>query len=247
MKKKLTPKQKKIIDISITALQIAIVLVAIIISAIVIANPIVTSGKVSNSKTKLLPVLSDSMNGPYEDSFKTGDLVIAATPKDKFALEKGDIITYVGPVNGKEELITHRIVDVAYLDGKANTYFTLGDAQPRDATPVAINPHDVLAVYKYHINGVGKAINWLQDDKNFLFVIVLPLIALFIYNIIMFVRMIMQNKLEKVKEATANSAPVIDEEEIKRRAIEEFLAKQAQANNTQEAKEDNTDNNEKTE
>jgi hypothetical protein len=52
-------------------------------------------------------------------------------------------------VNGKEELITHRIVEVAYLDGKANTYFTLGDAQPRDATPVAINPHDVLAVYKY--------------------------------------------------------------------------------------------------
>lgn len=227
-KKKLTPKQKKILDISVTSLQIAVVIIAIVISAIVIANPIISSAKVSSSKTKLLPVLTDSMVGPYKDSFSSGDLLIAETPDDKFALEKDDIITYIGSVNGYEALITHRIVGVS-LDGqgKANTYYTLGDAQPRDSNATPVNPTEVLAVYKYHLKGVGGAINWLQDDTHFLLVIVLPLIALFVYNIIMFVRMLMQGKLEKLKEASANNAAAVDEEEIKRKAIEEYLANQA--------------------
>jgi signal peptidase len=221
--KKMTAKQKKILDISVICLQVAVVVIAIVISAIVIANPLAQSAKVSSSKTKLLPVLTDSMVGNLEDSFNAGDLVVGKTPKDKLALEKGDIITYVGPVDGYDALITHRIVDVV-LDGegKAVTYFTLGDAQPRDADRTAVNPYDVLAVYKYHLKGVGKAINWLQDDTHFLLVIVLPLIALFVYNIIGFVKMIMQGKLDKAKEATAG----VDEEEIKRRAIEEYLASQ---------------------
>lgn len=244
-KKRLTPKQKKIIDISVISLQVAIVIVAIIISAIVIANPLTQSAQVTNSKTKLLPVLTGSMVGNFEDSFNPGDLVVAKTPKDKLALEVDDIITYVGSVEGKEELITHRIVGVD-LDGegKAVTYYTLGDAESREAEATAVNPHAVLAVYKYHIKGIGKAINWLQKDTNFLLVIVIPLIALFVYNIIMFVKMIMQSKLDKVKEANANVA-VIDEEEIKRKAIEEYLAQQKNNNDkdvkVEETKDDKTE------
>lgn len=228
MKKKLTTKQKKIIDVSVTCLQIAVVIVAIVISIIVIANPIVSSAKVTKSRTKLLPVQSNSMDGSFEDSFKKGDLLIAKTPKDPLALEVGDIITYVGAVEGFEALITHRIVEVKWDEqGKAETYYTLGDAESRDNQATAINPYDVLAVYQSHLKGVGKAIDWLQDDTHFLLVVVLPLIALFVYNIIAFVRVIMQGKMEKLKLAAEN-APVMDEEEIKRKAIEEYLSKQSE-------------------
>jgi len=239
-KKKLTPKQKKIIDITVICIQVAIVIVAIVISAIVIANPITTSAKVSNAKTKLLPVLTDSMVGPYEDSFNPGDLVIAKTPKDKLALKEDDIITYVGTVNGYEALITHRIVGVERDEqGKVITYYTLGDAEHRDSEATAVSPYDVLAVYSTHIKGVGKAINWLQDDRNFLLVIVIPLVALFVYNIIVFVKMIMESKMDKVKEAGAGA--VVDEEEIRRKAIEEYLAKQNLSATDQDTKEDKTE------
>ena len=239
-KKKLTPKQKKIIDISVICLQVAIVIVAIVISAIVIANPISSSAQVSSAKTKLLPVLTDSMVGDNKDSFNPGDLIIATTPKDPFALKEGDIITYVGTVNGVEELITHRIVGVMLdADGKAITYYTLGDAQPEDSEALPVMPRGVLAVYKYHLKGVGKAINWLQNDRNFLLVIVIPLVALFVYNIIVFVKMIMESKMDKVKEAGAGA--VVDEEEIRRKAIEEYLAKQNLSATDQDTKEDKTE------
>lgn len=229
---KLTPKQRKIIDIVVTSLQVAIILIAITVSAIVIANPIASSATLGEGNTKLLPVLSDSMKG--EDSyyaetgfdiktrFQKGDLVIAKNPENKRTLNKGDIVTYVGNVNGYEALITHRIVGVVDIDndGLADTYEILGDA---NTVKEYLNPNEVLAVYTTHLKGVGAAINWLQDSTHFLLVIVIPLVALFIYNIILVVRMIMEAKMAKVQAASAEVS-AIDEEEIKRKAIEEYLA-----------------------
>ena len=225
--KKITPKQKKIIDIVVTVLQVALVVVAITISAIVIANPVITTNEVSKGQTKLLPVKTNSMDGTAKDSFAEGDLIIGKKPKDVLSLEIGQIVTFVGTVNGSEALITHRIVEViSDEDGKAVTYITRGDNNP-DTMTETVNPYKVLAVYSSHLKGVGAAILWLQTPTNFLLVIVLPLVLLFVYNIIMFVRMIMQAKVDKVKEAAAGTGSVaVDEEEIKRKAIEEYLASQ---------------------
>ncbi len=226
--KKITPKQKKILDIVVTVLQVALVVVAITISAIVIANPVITTNEVSKGQTKLLPVKTNSMDGTAKDSFAEGDLIIAKKPKDALSLEKGQIVTFVGTVNGSEALITHRIVEiVTEEDGTTLRYYvTRGDNNPENMTE-AVNPNKVLAVYSSHLDGVGSAILWLQTPTNFLLVIVLPLVLLFVYNIIMFVRMIMQAKVDKVKEAAAGTGSVaVDEEEIKRKAIEEYLASQ---------------------
>ena len=221
-RKTLSPKAKKIIDITLVVIQILIVLLAIVISAIVIANPVSTSAEVSSGKTKLLPVLTDSMNGDKEDSFAKGDLVVAVTPENVRTLEVGQIITFVGKVNGYDALITHRIVEVRLGEnGLADTYVTSGDANP-DSALEYVNPNNVLAVYKYHLKGVGGAINWLQQPTHFLLVIILPLAILFIYNIVIFVRMIIQAKLAKAAENS--SAISLDEEDIKRKAIEEYLA-----------------------
>ncbi len=223
--KKLTAKQKKIIDIVVTSIEVVVVIIGIVISAIVIANPNMGSAEVSDGGIKLLPVLSDSMDGDEKDSFAKGDLVIAKTPKDVRNLEVGDIITFKYTVNGKEILNTHRIVERNNgADGLADNYVTHGDNNPSTMTE-SVNPNAVLAVYSTHLKGVGAAISWLQDPTHFLLVIVLPLALLFIYNIIMFVRMLMQWKLEKAA-ANAPVATPIDEEEIKRKAIEEYLASQ---------------------
>lgn len=243
--KKLTDKQRKILDITVSCMQVAIVIVAIIISAIVIANPIVGSAKVGKANTKLLPVLTDSMDGNEKDSFAAGDLVIAKEPKDKFALKIGDIITYKGSVGGYEALITHRIVKVVYdATGKPSSYYAVGDKYADVNNPEPVHPNNVLAVYKTHINKLGAPINWLQNDKHFLVTIVLPLVVLFIYNIVMFVRMLMINKMENMREQAENAdstAIVVDEEEIKRKAIEEYLAKQSQENLAEKEEKNTTD------
>ncbi|MDE7373211.1 MAG: signal peptidase I, partial [Clostridia bacterium] len=232
----LTPKQKKIMDIVITCVEVIVVLIAIIASVIIISNPTPSSATVAKGPVKLLPVVSGSMDGDYKDSFKKGDLVIAGNPKNVLTLKEGDIITFKGNVNGTEQLITHRIIKVQKDEaGNALTYITHGDANP-EGYDETVNPYSVLAVYKSHLKGVGKSIEWLQTPKNFLLVIILPLALLFIWNIIVFVRMIIQWKMEK---AVANGGGAIDEEEIKRKAIEEYLASQNAAN-----KEENGENKE---
>jgi len=229
--KKLNEKQKKILNIVVTSLQIAVVLLAVILSAIVLANPNVESNKVGKVGTKLLPVLTNSMAGDQKDSFRKGDLVISKTPKNPENLKVGDIVTFKAIIDGREQLNTHRIVKKDITDSGKVWFQTAGDAAPDRVDPF-IYAEDVLAVYQFHLKGVGKAIFWLQKPMNFLFVIVFPLIALFIYNVIMFIRMMMQSKLEKVVEKAGVLA--IDEEEIKRRAIEEYLASKPNSQGTVE-------------
>lgn len=242
---KLSPKAKKIIDIVVIALQVAIVIICVTISAIVLANPSINRGEVSNGKTKLLPVLTDSMEGgvkgldgyaeaPAQDGINEGDLVISTKPKNPAELKVGDIITFKLDVVGEDGLTrtildTHRIVEVGENATSGVFYYTKGDnVAARDVNPVYAD--EVLAVYKTHLKGVGSAISWLQDSTHFLLVIVIPLIVLFLYNVIMFVRMMMQAKMEKQKEQFAmQAADAVDEEEIKRKAIEEYLASQKEA------------------
>ncbi|MDR3217304.1 MAG: hypothetical protein LBT55_07915 [Clostridiaceae bacterium] len=225
---KLTPEQQKIISIIVTVLQVVVVILAITLSAIVLANPNINNNEVGSGSVKLLPVLTDSMKGP--DGFEAGDLVIAGDPKnyDVNNLEVGTVITFVTTINGVDRLNTHRIIKSEIVDATGErAYYTQGDAITSQ-DPGFVLASDVLAVYKFHLKGIGKAIAWLQEPTHFLLVIVLPLIALFIYNIIILIRMIMTAKMAKVEEEkekliAEKESLSLDEEEIKRRAIEEFL------------------------
>ena len=86
---------------------------------------------------------------------------------------------------------------------------------------------DILAVWGgKRIGGVGSVIKFLQKPIAFALVILLPLVLLFAYNIFLIVKMIIQDKTEKARAAALEEAKSvqIDEEEIKRKAIEEYLA-----------------------
>lgn len=96
---------------------------------------------------------------------------------------------------------------------------------------------DILAVWNGDkIPGVGNVLRFLQDPIAFALIILLPLVLLFGYNVFLIVKMVIADKTQKAREAAlAEVAAVqIDEEEIKRRAIEEYLAslkKQEEENN----------------
>lgn len=80
------------------------------------------------------------------------------------------------------------------------------------------------------LNGVGGVITWMQQPTNFFFVIIVPLILLFGYNVWIVISYVIEVKTAKARklaleEAKAGGISKEDEEEIKRRAVEEYLKK----------------------
>lgn len=80
------------------------------------------------------------------------------------------------------------------------------------------------------LNGVGGVITWMQQPTNFFFVIIIPLILLFGYNVWIIISYVIEVKTAKARklaleEAKAGGLSKEDEEEIKRKAVEEYLKK----------------------
>ena len=87
---------------------------------------------------------------------------------------------------------------------------------------------EILAVVNEsnRVTWLGNVLRFLQDPLAFALIILLPLVLLFAYNIFLIVKMVIADRTEKARaqvlaEVGANQ---LDEEEIKRKAIEEYLA-----------------------
>ena len=236
-KEKPMSRRRKILNGIFLGIQILLVIFAITLTLIMILNP--KQDEVSSVGIKLLPVLSDSMDGSRTLSdgktysgFAPGALVIARSPKKNEVLKVGDIVTFSGIVNGKSELVTHRIVDVDTSDGYVK-YTTQGDnPEQTEADSKIKHPGDIKAVYITHINKLGKALYWIRSGYHFIYIIIIPLGLLLIYNIYLVAQIVVESKMKKAKAAAAELAKQaalasIDEEEIKRKAIEEYLRQQA--------------------
>ena len=237
-------KGKVVLNTALIILQIAIVIVAIAFSvSILLSTGYESNTDFGKSSIRLMPVLTDSMNGDKEDSFKAGDLIIvkSAEKADLSQLEEGDIITYLDYVGADLQFVTHRIVDIKTTtleDGtEVKAYTTRGDAETSGLTKT-IYAGDIKGVFIGKLAGVGSAVFWLQDPTHFFLVIMLPLILLLIYNAYLVVRFVMDAKLKKQREQlaaeTAAQGGAIDVEEIRRLAMEEFKKMMEQEKKSQE-------------
>lgn len=226
-------KAKYALNIALVVIQVAIVVVAIAFSiSILLSTGYDSATDFGDSAIRLMPVLTDSMNGDKDDSFAAGDLIIVKkADKDKIAaLEEGDIITYLEDIGTQDvQFVTHRIVSIEETASGEKIYYTMGDAETSGITK-AVLAGDIQGIYVAKLAGVGNAVFWLQDPTHFFLVIMLPLILLLLYNAYLVVRIIIESKLKKQREqlvaATASGNTPLDEEEIKRRAIEEYLLSQ---------------------
>lgn len=241
-------KKKKIVNGILLGVQIVLVLFAIILTLIMILNP--KQDEVSGVGIKLLPVLTDSMDGERtlmidgeEVTFKgfaAGALVIAKNP-DYDDLKVGDIVTFSDRIGDEMGLNTHRIIEVVEIEPGLVKYRTQGDNPEAPVDSTLKLPGDIKAVYVTHINGLGNALFWIRDGYHFIYVIIIPLGLLLIYNIYLVAMIVVEGKMKKAKAAAAENAKAaalasIDEEEIKRKAIEEYLRQQAAANASTEPK-----------
>jgi signal peptidase len=173
------------------------------------------------------------MDGGKEGSFKQGDMLIVTkiTADEALKLDVGAIITYRAPmdINGDGQtgdINTHRIVRKWTTEGGIVYFKTQGDAELYE-DDYDLRYTDVVAVYNGHskLSGVGAVADFLKSSIGFLLVVVIPMALFFMYELYNLIKILMDQKMKKA--AVAVSAET--EEEIKRRAIEEYLAQQAAA------------------
>lgn len=172
-----------------------------------------------------ITVLSDSMS----DTFNAGDLIICRqlTAEEKANLGPGDVITFRVDLNndGIDEVNTHRIVE-KHESGGYIYFTTRGDNAKTNTRNDDYEVRYDLVLAKYtgtRIPGLGNVFNFLSSSTGFLVCIVVPLIIVFLYQVYKFIVAIIRAKGSAITSEK--------EEELKRQAIEEYLAAQAEEQN----------------
>lgn len=170
--------------------------------------------------------------------FNKGDLIFVNTlnEPDIAELKVGDVITFnsLRDLNGdfiSNDINTHRIIDIREQDGK-RYFVTQGDhnVNPDGVYSETAGNHaekgyvveESMLLGKWNgkkIGGVGSFLNFLKTRVGFFVVIILPLIAFFLYELIRFIMVIVSLK-GKSKE-----------DEIRQRVMEEILRAQQQEQN----------------
>lgn len=167
----------------------------------------------------ILNVKTNSM----EPTIMTGDLIVGTTLSDeeKKTLQEGDIITFYADLFGKgKEINTHRIVSIEHIGENDYRFHTKGDNPDAtlDSNPILLS--DIVCTWKEgdtQIHGLGSVIGFLQSRTGFLIFVIIPLIGLFVYEIVRLVMMIVKIKGKGKKDITD-----AEKEEIRRLAIEEY-------------------------
>lgn len=217
---------KRIFNILVDVIIVLILVVSILIVALSLTSK--SSGVPNILGVAPLSVQSNSM----EDTFSTGDLLLAEVTNDPGeTYEVGDIVTFPIEIDGESVLNTHRIVEVIE-DDNITYYKTQGDNKNTNPEPDIDLQSASTIVAKYtgtKISGLGNVLSFIRTQLGFFLCVLLPMIIFFVYEAIRVVMNIIAYNNEKAlnaaKETVQNSELT---EEQKKKAIEEYLASMEQ-------------------
>ena len=137
-------------------------------------------------------------------TLKKGDMIITYNKINYQDLKVNDIISFYSFENGSNIIKTHRITNI-YLENNVRLYETKGDNNDVSDN-VYITDVDIIGKMKYRIPFLGGIIDFLKNKWVFLFLILIPLGIIFIYQLIDFLKVLIDYKLEKEEQ---------DEKEVK--------------------------------
>lgn len=165
-----------------TAVGIAlcVFLIPIVISNLILSIKGYTNKDEVPSLFSILPmyVITDSMV-PTIDS---GDLIFVKkiTPTD---IAVDDIIAFFDPESMKDTMIIHRVKEIS-TDGDGNlTFRTKGDANNVYDTFI-ITGENLVGRYVFRLRGLGSVAMFMQTPYGLIITISIPLLMLFVYEII---------------------------------------------------------------
>ena len=200
----------KFLKVFINILAWALLVVALVVTLAVF------SSEGNNGIAKLfglmpMSVQSDSM----APTFRQGDLVIVKEIDDLYALKEDDVITFYTIIDGQRVLNTHRIVSVNKTDNDI-TFTTKGDANSINDS-LDVGRGDIVGQWTgTRLKSLGKAVDFLKTKTGFFICIVIPMAIFFLIELYKFIVALIAFRKPKMTES--------QEEEIKRRAVEEYLA-----------------------
>ena len=242
---------KKIVNVLIDI----IVVLILLISATILTVTLTTS-KDTGAPNVFGYTLNTIQSQSMEPKMYKGDMIIGKvvdenTPEFKV----GDIVIYtttqeMDDGTSQYVLICHRIVKTK-VEGETTYYLTKGDNNDvSDAKSVGwLTANKIVGVYENSeykgalLSGVGSIYDYLKSFWGFFFVIVLPMILFFIYELIRVIMNIVAYTKEKALVAATEAAQSAELTEAqKQKAIEEYLASQKVNENP-----DKPDNDEKEE
>ena len=223
-------KYKKILKIALNVFIWIFVVFSLVMTVLALAAQSNADGVPSLGGKCFLTVSSDSM----APTFNRNDMLIGEMLDNdqKMSLQPGEVITFHADLdgNGSMELNSHRIVSINYdAEGAVESYVTKGDNEKTNmsADEEPVKWQFVIAKWSgKKVAAIGGFISFLQQPKGFLITIVFPLIVFFLYELYVFIKSLLSIKAKKAEEAPKLTAQ--EEEEIKRKAIEEYLKQQQQ-------------------
>lgn len=203
---------KKVLKITVNVLVWIILILSLLITIIVFSSG--RNNGVANIFGYIpMSVESDSM----KPTFQAGDMIICKEIDDINTLKENDVITFWTIIEGQKVKNTHRIVQINETDG-VKSFVTRGDNNVADDT-IPAYAGDIIGKWtETKLDGVGKAMDFVRTKKGFFICIVIPMAIFFLVELYKFIVTLIELKKPVLSDA--------DEEEIKRRAIEEYLASQ---------------------
>ena len=213
---------KKAVKITVNILAWIVLVFALLITLIVFSSE--KNNGVSNILGYMpLTVESDSMS----PTFKKGDMILCKEIDDVNDLKEDDVITFWTLIDGKRVKNTHRIVEVKNEDG-AVSFITRGDNNSKDDDVPAYSSDIIGKWTEVKISGFGKVLDFLKTKKGFFICIIIPLAVFFLFELYKFIATLIEVK-------NGDKSAQLDEEEIKRRAIEEYLAEKQKSEEAAES------------
>lgn len=177
-----------------------------------------------------LTVESDSM----KPTFKKNDMIIVKEVDDINSLKKGDVITFWTIIDGKKVKNTHRIQQVVDENG-TKSFVTRGDANDLDDSYNVYGGDIIGQWHNVKIGGFGKVMSFLRTKTGFFVCILIPIALFFLFELYKLILTIVEVKRP--------AAPEVDEEEIKRCAVEEYFAEQKKKEAEKASSDDQNDEN----
>ena len=191
-----------------------VVLWGLLIFALFITIAVFSAEK-NNGVSNLFGFMPMSVESPsMSPTFEMGDLIIVKEVDDLYKLKKGDVITFYTIIEGKRRLNTHRIIEVNEV-GSSISFTTKGDANQIEDS-LQVYSSDIVGIWTgTRLKSCGKAIDYLKTKKGFFICIIVPMAIFFLVELYKFIVALIEFKKPAISDE--------EEEEIKKRAVEEYL------------------------
>lgn len=178
-----------------------------------------------------------SMQGDKKESFDPGSLVFVkvlnAKDKEKLDMQKladdGVVISFFDPY--LEIINTHRVIRYENHPVLGESVVTQGDNPNNEEDPFNLHRGDILAIYRGHVGGVGKAIGFMQTQLGFALVVMVPMLLILFWQGYVLIKNIYVAKTETLK------ATLEKEKEEERQRIKQELLEEMKNDNNNEEKE----------